>query len=310
MSLAARAASIALWVWDVAADDIWMTEARRALRGFGRSEPITFARLLDSVHPDERHGFRSALEEALRQGSELGGTTGSRGPTGRSSGSRPGAPSSVTPRGPRSAPGIAKTRRSYAAGSASERSADPRLPAPDHRGDEQVLPSGGSRLPRSPRDRGSEPRPSALGPPLSARSSQVPLDRGARPAARAMGGRIGTRPGPFRHLQRPLTARLQDFSARPTTSIGSPMRTLPPPEGRHGPDSSMLEPADQGRARIGRVRPGRFIRIGIQPMPFPQGRHLPGLLDPHLIARREAALAEREAERQPPASAATGWPGK
>jgi two-component system, LuxR family, sensor kinase FixL len=71
MSLAAKAASIAHWVWDVAADDIWMTEAGRALRGFGRSEPITFARVLDSVHPDDRDGLRRAVEEALGGGSDL-----------------------------------------------------------------------------------------------------------------------------------------------------------------------------------------------------------------------------------------------
>jgi PAS domain S-box-containing protein len=71
MSLAARAASIAPWVWDLEANDIWMTEAGRALRGFGGSEPITYERVLESVHPDDRDGLRIAVDEALSMGGEF-----------------------------------------------------------------------------------------------------------------------------------------------------------------------------------------------------------------------------------------------
>jgi PAS domain S-box-containing protein len=71
LSLATRAASIAPWVWDLAANDIWMTEEGRALRGFERSEPITYERLFDSVHPDDRDGLSAAIDETLKEGRDF-----------------------------------------------------------------------------------------------------------------------------------------------------------------------------------------------------------------------------------------------
>jgi signal transduction histidine kinase len=51
MSLAAEAANLGMWVWDIARDDIWS------------SEQLNFQRFIDRVHPEDREPTR---ETALR----------------------------------------------------------------------------------------------------------------------------------------------------------------------------------------------------------------------------------------------------
>jgi PAS domain S-box-containing protein len=65
LGLAAEAANAAMWVWDVSADDLWMTEQGRALFGFTPDERITFAATMDRVHPEDRAARESAVKRAL-----------------------------------------------------------------------------------------------------------------------------------------------------------------------------------------------------------------------------------------------------
>src|SRR6185436_13524752 len=65
MGLAAEAANAAMWVWDVSADDLWMTEQGRALFGFKPDARITFAATMDRVHPEDRAARESAIKRAL-----------------------------------------------------------------------------------------------------------------------------------------------------------------------------------------------------------------------------------------------------
>src|SRR6266446_940550 len=52
MSLAANAANLGLWVWNIpGGDERWVTEKWRQLFGFAESEPVTFDRFLQVVHP-------------------------------------------------------------------------------------------------------------------------------------------------------------------------------------------------------------------------------------------------------------------
>jgi PAS domain S-box-containing protein len=65
MGLAAEAATAAMWVWDVSADDLWMTEQGRSLFGFKPDARITFAATMDRVHPEDRATRQSAIKRAL-----------------------------------------------------------------------------------------------------------------------------------------------------------------------------------------------------------------------------------------------------
>jgi PAS domain S-box-containing protein len=65
MGLAAEAANLGMWVWDVAGDDAWMTEQGRALFGFKADARIDNSAVLDRVHPADRPAREAALKRAL-----------------------------------------------------------------------------------------------------------------------------------------------------------------------------------------------------------------------------------------------------
>ena len=68
ISLAASAANLGLWVWDVKEDHIWMMEKRRELYGFGKSERIDLNRFLQVVHEDDRARLHQELRDSLQSG--------------------------------------------------------------------------------------------------------------------------------------------------------------------------------------------------------------------------------------------------
>ena len=65
MSLAANAAEIALWAWDIPNDSIWITPGGRALYGVDDREEIDVARFLSTLHREERDRIACLLEESL-----------------------------------------------------------------------------------------------------------------------------------------------------------------------------------------------------------------------------------------------------
>ncbi|MFO1477784.1 MAG: ATP-binding protein [Verrucomicrobiota bacterium] len=71
MHLAARAANLSLWEWDLVRDEIWVTEKGRERAGAGASERITFARFLQSVHPDDRESTQRAARHAIEVSGEF-----------------------------------------------------------------------------------------------------------------------------------------------------------------------------------------------------------------------------------------------
>jgi PAS domain S-box-containing protein len=54
-----------MWVWDVSADDLWMTEQGRAMFGFKPDAHINFAATMDRVHPEDRAVRETAIKRAL-----------------------------------------------------------------------------------------------------------------------------------------------------------------------------------------------------------------------------------------------------
>jgi PAS domain S-box-containing protein len=70
MELAASAAELGMWVWEIERNEIWITDKGRALFGFAPSEELDIERLRNVVHPEDRESVRVALENALNTGAE------------------------------------------------------------------------------------------------------------------------------------------------------------------------------------------------------------------------------------------------
>ena len=66
MGLAAEAGNIAMWVWDVSGDDVWMTERGRSLFGLEPDSRLDFAAIVDRVHPEDRAAREGAIRQALK----------------------------------------------------------------------------------------------------------------------------------------------------------------------------------------------------------------------------------------------------
>jgi signal transduction histidine kinase len=71
MRLAASAADLSLWEWDIVRDEIWVTDKGRERAGVGVSERIDFARFLQAVHPDDREPTRRAVRHSLEHSGEF-----------------------------------------------------------------------------------------------------------------------------------------------------------------------------------------------------------------------------------------------
>jgi PAS domain S-box-containing protein len=60
LSLVADSVNLGIWAWDIAKDEVWMTERGRALFGFDGEASLDSAAFVARVHPDDR-AFRDAL---------------------------------------------------------------------------------------------------------------------------------------------------------------------------------------------------------------------------------------------------------
>src|SRR6266571_3906607 len=68
MSLAANAANLGLWLWNIRDDKLWVTEKWRALFGFTESEPVSFDRVLQVVHPEDRERMQLIVQHMSEHG--------------------------------------------------------------------------------------------------------------------------------------------------------------------------------------------------------------------------------------------------
>ncbi len=71
MNLAARAARLSMWIWDVARDKIWTTPHLRQHAGLPAEQPVNFSDVLEAAHPADRQEFDRAVREALATGEEF-----------------------------------------------------------------------------------------------------------------------------------------------------------------------------------------------------------------------------------------------
>src|SRR5947199_1821058 len=70
INLAATAANLGLWLWNIRDDELWVTEQWRKLFGFAESEPVNFDRLLQVVHPDDRERIKQRVQRMIEHGGE------------------------------------------------------------------------------------------------------------------------------------------------------------------------------------------------------------------------------------------------
>ena len=68
MDLAASAAELGLWVWDMERDEIGTTDKGHELFGLAKTEPLNFSRIIQRLHPDDREPTRVAVATAIGNG--------------------------------------------------------------------------------------------------------------------------------------------------------------------------------------------------------------------------------------------------
>lgn len=68
--LAARAAALGFWLWDLSVDEIWATDSARVLFGVPRDEPLNFARFLEALDPADREPVQRAAMRAMQTGED------------------------------------------------------------------------------------------------------------------------------------------------------------------------------------------------------------------------------------------------
>src|SRR6266480_498472 len=70
MSLAAEAANLVPWAWDISRDKVWVTGKGRELFGFAKSDALDFRRFLKALHIEDRQRVEQAVGRALAEGGE------------------------------------------------------------------------------------------------------------------------------------------------------------------------------------------------------------------------------------------------
>jgi PAS domain S-box-containing protein len=70
MNLAAEAANLSIWEWDVVKDEIWMNDKGRALFGLPGELRLNGAAMSACVHPKDRLAQNAAIRRALETGDE------------------------------------------------------------------------------------------------------------------------------------------------------------------------------------------------------------------------------------------------
>jgi formate hydrogenlyase transcriptional activator len=71
LQLAAEAAEVGMWMFDVARGSFWATEGAREIFGYAIGTGITMERFLESVHPTYREPVTEAVRRAVEDGYEV-----------------------------------------------------------------------------------------------------------------------------------------------------------------------------------------------------------------------------------------------
>jgi PAS domain S-box-containing protein len=71
MSLAADAAGLVVWTWDIRRDEVWLSDKDRAFFGFSQGEKLNAERVRSVVHSEDRQFVRQIVEDSLRKREEI-----------------------------------------------------------------------------------------------------------------------------------------------------------------------------------------------------------------------------------------------
>ena len=71
MRVAAQAVNLGIWEWDLSKDEIWATNARRALLGLPASGKIALEDFVCRLHPDDRDRVRHTIDDAIHSGRDF-----------------------------------------------------------------------------------------------------------------------------------------------------------------------------------------------------------------------------------------------
>jgi two-component system, LuxR family, sensor kinase FixL len=66
MRLAAAAVNLEIWEWHLATNEIWATNARRAVLGWPSTGKVSFEDFMFQVHPEDRSRIRQTINDAIR----------------------------------------------------------------------------------------------------------------------------------------------------------------------------------------------------------------------------------------------------
>ncbi len=66
-NLAANAANLGMWLWNIRDDELWVTEKWRRLFGFAESESVDVGQLLQVVPPADRERMKQRVQHVLEQ---------------------------------------------------------------------------------------------------------------------------------------------------------------------------------------------------------------------------------------------------
>lgn len=71
MRLAAEAANIGLWVWNIPKDAIWATDRAREIYGVPLEDELSFQRFLACLHPDDKQAVNETVQRILQSENHL-----------------------------------------------------------------------------------------------------------------------------------------------------------------------------------------------------------------------------------------------
>jgi two-component system, LuxR family, sensor kinase FixL len=71
MRVAAEAVNLSIWEWNLSKDEIWATNARRALLGLPASGKIGLEDFICRLHPDDRDRVRHTIDDAIHSGGDF-----------------------------------------------------------------------------------------------------------------------------------------------------------------------------------------------------------------------------------------------
>ncbi len=71
IDLAANAAGLVVWTWDIPGDQVWLSDKDRALFGFSQWEKLNAERIRSVVHPEDRQLLRRLVKDSLTRDEEI-----------------------------------------------------------------------------------------------------------------------------------------------------------------------------------------------------------------------------------------------